>query len=174
MPLIVTPGAADADAYLDLDTVKARWDAEGFDRSNYSDGQLEWAIRNATAWLDGRYEPRFPGKPANGRAQSRSWPRVGAVDRHGETIDDASIPLEVVSAVSHAAKRDVLQPGSLAPDYTRTGQVKRRKVGPIEREFFEPTKPEDSQPYIATVEHAMTRLLTRKLPTAAFATGQIT
>lgn len=112
-----------------------------------SDAIREAALTRGTDYIDGRYRHRFttgrwesmfPGERTAGRAQDREWPRTGAADYDGNELPDDAAPIEVEHATYEAALRELVTPGSLSPDYVPAQLVKRRKVGPIEREFFEP------------------------------------
>jgi hypothetical protein len=85
----------------------------------------EAAARRATAWLDGEYRSRFPGRKRNGRAQALEWPRSDAVDSSGDEIADDELPAEIVAATCEAAIRELAVPGSLSPDVT-PGKIKTR------------------------------------------------
>lgn len=78
----------------------------------------------------------FPGRKVGGRSQLLQWPRAGAIDRNGDTIDPDLVPVEVEYATYEAALRELTAPGSLRPDYVAAQAVKREKVGPLETEFF--------------------------------------
>jgi hypothetical protein len=131
MPLITTPGSATADSYI------SATDAEAYhtDRGNTAwldvgpDAQ-EAALRRATAWLDGRY--RWVGTLAS-TAQALGWPRVGAWDAEGREVASNVVPLRIRQATAEAALY-ALTADLLAPQ--RGAAVKRRKVGPIETEYF--------------------------------------
>lgn len=123
---------------------------EGADAYHAARGRAEWgsasedartaALVRGSDYIDQRYRglagdcagPSFPGTKTGGRAQEREWPRIGATDRGGVSIDPAEIPAEVVRASFEAALRELLQPGSLSPDYIASEQVTREKVGPID------------------------------------------
>ncbi len=115
MALVVTPGAANADAYGTLAAFKAYCDGMGLSYEGKLDPVLEGAIRRATVWLDGKYQHRWPGNRLNGRAQSRAWPRIDAYDVSEELIDSATIPPEVVSASFEAAWVVSANPTILTP-----------------------------------------------------------
>ena len=118
MPLIVTPGAADADSYVSLGDAAAFHTARGNATWTGTDALKEAALRRATAWLDGRYRNRWPGIRLYARAQALDWPRTGAQDREGNYITATTIPAEVVNATCEAALRELVTPGSLSPDVT--------------------------------------------------------
>lgn len=80
-----------------------------------STGEKESALRRAVSWLDGSYNTRWPGVRKNGRLQARAWPRSAATDNEGFSIDDTTIPSEVMRAQIAAALIEAVIPGALAP-----------------------------------------------------------
>lgn len=102
------------------------------------------ALIRASVYIDGRYrkllasgvwQSLFPGVKTEGRGQAREWPRTGAYDYEGNAIPADQVPIEVEQATYEAALRELVEPGSLSPDYVASSTVKRQKVGPIEEEF---------------------------------------
>jgi hypothetical protein len=92
--------------------------------------------QRGSQYLDGVYGSRFWGVPTCGFSQERAWPRTGA-KAYGQTIPDNDIPVAVEQASYAAAHQEAIKPGSLSVSATATGAVKRKKIGPIEKEFFE-------------------------------------
>ena len=86
----------------------------------------------------GTWSTLFPGVKTGGRAQLLDWPRTGAADYEGNAIGIADVPIEVRRAAYEAALRELVEPGSLSPDYVPSEQVKREKAGPFEEEYFGP------------------------------------
>ena len=123
MPLIVTPGAADADSYVTVAAADAYHLAQGRTAWAGTTAIKEEALRRATLWIDGRYKPRWPGARAYRRAQALDWPRVDALDNDGSYINAATIPPEIIAATCEAALRELVTPNSLSPDVT-TGTAK--------------------------------------------------
>lgn len=109
-------GIPDADAFADVAFVDA-WHAA---RANAAwagtDDAKEAAIRRATAWLSGAFG--WVGRRRVGRAQALAWPRSGAVDGDGWSVPYDEVPDEVRQATAEAALRELVAPGSLAPDVT--------------------------------------------------------
>lgn len=101
-------------------------------------GAPEAAIlrQRGSQYVDGVYGSRFWGFPTGGFAQERAWPRTGA-KAYGQTIPDDAVPVAVERASYAAAYQDAIKPGSLSISATAAGAVKRKKIGPIEKEFFE-------------------------------------
>lgn len=92
--------------------------------------------QRGSQYVDGVYGSRFWGVPTGGFAQERAWPRTGA-KAYGQAIPDDVIPVAIEQAAYAAAHQDAIKPGSLSISATATGAVKRKKIGPIEKEFFE-------------------------------------
>lgn len=91
------------------------------------------ALRRASQYLDTHYT--FAGEAATSD-QIREWPRSGVTYR-GETLASDVTPTAVEHAVYEAALREIKAPGSLAPDFTNSGAIKREKkgVGPLMKEI---------------------------------------
>lgn len=118
----------------------------------------EAALRRATTFIDATYRGRFPGYPLKGRAQALEWPRSGAyvvVPDNGRSegllyhgnreyafvdgiyqIPTNQVPREINAAVCEAALRELVKPGSLAPDLKRGGAIKSAGAGSARVEFF--------------------------------------
>jgi hypothetical protein len=128
MALIVETGAGlpNANGYV----LKAEFEAYWAERAiTLPDGDEDGAIIRASQWLDNTYRPRFQGYRRNLRLQSMEWPRVGVTDRSGVYVDFTTLPAEIKQAVCEAAIRDLTEPGSLAPDLDRGGQIKGLAAG---------------------------------------------
>lgn len=138
MSLVVTPPSADS--YVTLAATDAWHSARGNAGWTGADSLKESALRRATTWIDAAFGARFRGVKTGGRAQSLAWPRTGATDAAGEAIGADEIPVEIQRATFEAALREIMTPGSLAPDIvpvtTTGGAVKRirKQVGPLETE----------------------------------------
>lgn len=133
MPLIVTPGADDADSYVTLADAGAYATAKGltFPVAGGATTAAEQALRRATTAVDAVYGPRFPGAPAS-VTQALEWPRSGVTFR-GEDVPDDEIPRQIVNATIEAAVRELAEPGSMNPDQER--RLKSLKAGPVELEW---------------------------------------
>ncbi len=161
MALVVTPGASNADSYADI----AALDAYHVARGNAAwgaatNGNKETAARRATGWLDAAYDGRWEGYRINGRSQPLAWPRLGACDAEGYSIDSTTIPAEVVAATCEAALRELASPGSLSPDVVTGTIAKRKKVGPLEVEYANPSGATAMTPTLTIVDGILARLLT--------------
>lgn len=102
------------------------------------------ALIRASVYIDGRYrkllasgvwQSLFPGVKTEGRGQAREWPRTGAYDYEGNQIPADQVPVEVEQATYEAALREIVEPGSLSPDYVASGAIKRQKVDVLEIEY---------------------------------------
>lgn len=158
MALVVETGAviAGANSYLAI----ADADAYHSDRGNTawssaSDSQKTAAILAATAFLDGRYRPRFKGYRTQPLTQCLEWPRV-SVDVDGYQGPKANrmtgryylqgdiIPQRIKDAVCALALRALS--GSLSPDLDPA--VSKEKVDVIEIEYGKGLKGSVSYPEI--------------------------
>ena len=115
---------AGADAYHS-ERGNAGWDG--------TEGVKTAALVRASQYLDTHYT--FAGEAATA-GQVREWPRSGVIYR-GETLASDTIPAAVEMAAYEAALRELETPGSLSPDFTEAGAIKRVKkgVGPLAKEI---------------------------------------
>lgn len=127
-------------------------DAYWADRSNATwagktTQQKQGALLEATAFLEGEYAGRWPGKILV-TAQGLSWPRDDAYDRDKREL--TGVPASVVSAVAELAL--LTFSGALAPSRDGSKRVKRQKAGSLEIEY-ETTKGSvgKSYPFIDTI-----------------------
>lgn len=125
-------GLPDADSYASEADFEAHAESHGL---TYT-GDVETALVRATAWIDGAFRSRFPGARTNGRSQGLEWPRRNATDASGEAIADDEIPAEIVRATAAAALRELTSVGSLSPDVTGGGAIRRerKRLGSMEKE----------------------------------------
>ncbi|GGD43467.1 DnaT-like ssDNA-binding protein [Aureimonas glaciei] len=143
---------AEADAYL-LARGSTAW-------ASATETARDAALIRASGYIDGRYRARFSGRKAEGRAQTREWPRVGATDASGEEIGETEVPSEVLDATFEAAARELSSPGSLAPDFDAGTLIKREKVGPIETEYATPIDAAAARPVVSIIDDILSGLLT--------------
>lgn len=129
-------------------------------------GDVLPALVRASAYIDGRYGLRFAGSRAGGYAQELAWPRTGAMTAEGFSVPADEIPAAVERATYEAALRELASPGSLTPDYTASAVVKRKKVGPIEKEYAVSgaATVNDVRPVVTVIEEMLALLLVPKLP----------
>lgn len=161
MALITTPGASDADSYIDVDAFKTYACNMGFDIADKTDPQIEQALRRGTRWIDTTYGSRFVGTPTTA-TQALEWPRTGATWRGSELPDDA-IPSQVKNATSEAAWRELTTPGSLSPDYVAAERVVREKVGELEVQYSDKiTSASDVLPVVSVIDGILAGLLNAK------------
>lgn len=132
MALIVEDGTAPAGAnsYVTEAYVEAFCD----DRGITIPADIDTKAVRATYWLDGRYRARYPGLRENGRDQSLEWPREDAVDRDGNEIPEASVPVEIKDATCVA----IIRAADLYPTDGGGTYVKREKLGSLEVEYGSP------------------------------------
>lgn len=93
------------------------------------------ALIRATAAIDATYGNRFTGYRSNGRDQELQWPRTQAYDQESYLLPSDEVPTEVVKATFEASVRELAEPGSMAPDLERGGQVKSLKAGSVAIEY---------------------------------------
>lgn len=134
MALIVEDGTglANADAYVSLAEFKAYAAAVGYDLTEYTDEQIERAIRRATIWIDARYGATFLGTWVIA-TQRLEWPRADVYYR-GVYLASNAIPQKLKSAVCEVTWQELSKPGSLNP-VADPAPVKSRKVGDVEVQF---------------------------------------
>lgn len=93
--------------------------------------------QRGSAYVDGTYGPRLGcSVPTGGIDQERAWPRTGHVV-NGIAIAPDAIPAKWVDASYRAAYLIATNPAFGSATVNPMQRVKRQKVGPIEREFFE-------------------------------------
>ena len=100
------------------------------------DAAADAALLRASAYIDGLYGRRFSGRPTGGASQEREWPRTGAVDYYGQSLDAGTIPDRVVSASYEAAILELASPGSLTVTLTPDQRKVLTKVDKIEWEII--------------------------------------
>jgi hypothetical protein len=134
-------GLANADSYVsvaDADTyVGEHLRAANADRVAWlaaSNANKEIALRQATDWLDVTFRERWKGRRIN-ETMSLAWPRFGATDEDGYTLDSDAVPQVVKDACAEMAARGVGE-DLFVDNASPSGAVKRTKdkVGPLETE----------------------------------------
>jgi hypothetical protein len=91
-------------------------------------------LRRATEAMLALYRERWKGVRATG-TQSLDWPRLDVVvDTYARAADE--VPVEVQKACAILALKAIA--GDLDPDPTQA--TKRKRVGPIDVEYFEPAQ----------------------------------
>ncbi len=133
MAVIVEDGVGrlDADSFVSLEDADAYWAgrpqaplAPGWEAA--SEALREGALREAARHLCQVWGTRFSGTPTYGRGQALCWPRRGAMDRSGETLEQDVVPREVIAACCELAARALVAP--LSDDLPRGGQVREEEV----------------------------------------------
>lgn len=140
-----------ANSYLGVDDFKTYADLRGLPYEGKSDDEIGQALIRATAWIDSTYRARFSGVRTYGSLQSLLWPRKAGSIVHGQYVPDAylttltdseglaipttEIPDALKNAVAEAGYRELIGPGSLAPDLERGGDIRRLKAGSVEVEY---------------------------------------
>jgi hypothetical protein len=116
--LVVESGAglSNADSYLSVDDADTYHTAQGAPTvwSDSTDPEKEAALRQATAYLDNRYAPRWVGSRINS-TMSLAWPRRYATDRDGYTISESAVPRGVKNATAYIALK-IREGDTLVPD----------------------------------------------------------
>lgn len=113
----------------------------------------------ASEWLDARFRESFPGRKTNGRAQLREWPRIGASDEEGYTIDSAVPPVEVEYATYEAARRDFASQGILSKDYTPNQYQRASVSGAVSVDYTNFNSASETQIQIQIVIDILSRIL---------------
>lgn len=101
----------------------------------------------------------FKGTRTN-TAQPLAWPRTGVYDLEGEEYGGAVIPTAIVQAQMWLAFY-IVSGNSLttvASSASSTGALKRKKIGPIEKEWFESTTGGSTSLSISDLNNAWTLL----------------
>jgi len=84
-------------------------------------------------------------------------------DRWATEWDNDDAPEPVKYAIIEAARRELVSPGSLSPDYVASRVVsrERKKVGPLEKEleYAEATSASSVRPQIAIIEQLLAGLI---------------
>ena len=107
----------------------AAWTASGTD-----DGKRTAALVRASQAIDAFYGARYPGAIASAD-QDLLWPRVEVVWRGTDLADDV-VPAPIEKAAYELALRELVKPGSLAPDVAAGPQKVLTRVDKIEWEVI--------------------------------------
>jgi hypothetical protein len=126
-------GVPGANSYATEDAADDYFD----DRANTdwatSTADKEAALIRASAAIDARYWSQFSGDRLMGRDQGLEWPRANATDIDGNPLPSDELPIELVQATFEMAVRELLNPGSGAPDLTRA--VRSVHAGSVSVDF---------------------------------------
>jgi hypothetical protein len=146
-------GIPAANAYQDEALWKAWADQRLYVYTSFSSDQVKSSLVRGAQWLDTTYRVSWPGVRTFGPAgQGLLWPRKAGrfvngvfvnygplatvVDSEGNAIPVNAIPIEMKLAQNEAAWRELVSPGSLAPDLDRGGAIKSLKAGSVGIEYF--------------------------------------
>lgn len=100
------------------------------------DDLIGQALVRASEYIDAAYLTVWPGVKAEGRTQTRQWPRAGVWDASGYPVDADTVPAEVENATYEGASRELTTTGALAADVKPGGGVIRRvRAGSTEVEY---------------------------------------
>jgi len=114
-------------------------------------GTVAAARLRGSVYLDGHYYRRWPGEPAGGVDQERSWPRKSAADRYGNAIPPAAVPARVVNASYEAALIELRTPGFFSKTFTEADKKVLTKVQSIEWKYIGSSKGDRSSSPVSTV-----------------------
>jgi hypothetical protein len=155
--LVVTAGASNSDSYNSLAELETYYTAHGAPEgwSTLDDVAKCKHARNAAAWMDRRWPWLGLITYAVSPAQALAWPRSGAVDRDGRTIDRETIPTGIKSLhaeVTKLAVEDKLQLSALE----RGGLVASEQIGPISTSYFLGAPGGSSYPFLDSLASRFT------------------
>ena len=131
-------------------------------------GNITAARQRGSVYIDGSYEPFFPGVPTD-PVQERSWPRTGAVDRYGRSLDPDAVPQRVINASYEAAYLELQEPGSLSATISGNERIKTLKAGSVEIDYADSTSTDaisGAIPKATVIEGILAPLLQPILPAA--------
>jgi len=146
-------------------------------------GQKTAALIRASLFVDGlgqrrlpnmRFISLFPGVPTGGRAQELAWPRTGASDMNGVAIDADTVPREVEQATYEGALREIVEPGSLSPDYRPGSVVKSERLDVIQTEYLPPVDTGDGKSPVRPVVTVVADLLAPVMTAASLTPWPLT
>ena len=136
MALVVEDGTgkSNADSYISVTDADTYFTNHGSPTAwtGLSTAEKESQLRYATVTLDGNWE--WWGS-ITVTTQALGWPRSGAEDGEGRSIDTDEIPARVKDAQCELALMGTSN--ALNSSYDRGNDVRREKVGPIETEYFD-------------------------------------
>lgn len=171
-------GVASADSYAAVSAATTYWENRPHDpnaavwtAAAAVTGKQEGMLREATAYLDATYGALYRGSRST-TAQGLLWPRVSRIDLDpddydtiadlvaaqaetdapiigGDGLQLAALPAQIITATIELAVR--ANSARLAKDEGTEGWLKRRKVGPIEREWGGPGTPGGSYGFVDTL-----------------------
>lgn len=149
-----------SDFYSTIDAADTYHSARGNDTWTGSEEVKGVAMLRGSEYIDQAFRSAFPGFKTELRDQLREWPRSDAVDIEGNYLDSEMVPNEVYNATYEAALHELVDSGSLLPDYVPGEQLKRVKVDVIEVEFTAPHGAISVLPIIAIIRGILEPILT--------------
>ena len=166
-------GLPGADSYVSVTDCEAYATARGMTFSASPIDDAEAALRRATAWVDGSFRARFPGRRRNGRGQALEWPRVSATDAEGNAIADDEIPVEIVHATCEAAVRELATPGALSPDVVMAQTLKAASVdGAVSVTYAGGGGVDGQRPIATVIDDILSSLIGARAKSGAAVFGQ--
>lgn len=130
MPLTI-----DVDTYLtvaDANTYFVNRNNSVWTASLPTDTEKEAALRKATDYLEFIYQGQWVGAVTD-IAQVLAWPRVGLIDADFRSLSSTVNPVQIKNATAELALKVLSE--DLLVDVPAGGQLKMKKVGPLEQEF---------------------------------------
>lgn len=147
------------EAYGTNDGFRTYHTARGRDVSQWNDAAISAARLVGSEWIDANYGSSFPGWKVGMRLQVRQWPRYSAMDVDGWSIPSDSVPNELDNATYEAALRQLINPGSLAVDWTPQ-QYKRATVeGAVSVEYMMYANASDVQTRFQAIDEILAGIL---------------
>lgn len=131
MALVVEDGSgkSDADAYVSVSFADTyftnRQGSTAWNDSSVTVSDKEAAIRNATSFLDRRYNAMWVGRRVE-KDQALAYPRVGVTDVDGFTVGSDDVPTVLEQACCEAAVLALSE--DLMPDITNSGIISEESV----------------------------------------------
>jgi hypothetical protein len=131
MAIVVEDGSgkSDADAYVSVSFADTyftnRQGSTAWNASSVTTSHKEAAIRNATAYLDRRYNSMWVGRRVE-RLQALAFPRTDIIDVDGFAVDSDDIPTALEHACCEAAVMALSE--DLLPDIANSGIISEESV----------------------------------------------
>ncbi len=126
-------GLSTANSYVSENDADTYFEDRGNTDWTDSSDDKEAALIRATAAIDATYRARFSGYKTNMRDQALEWPRTAAYDAQGNLVE--GVPIEIINATIEAAARELTEAGSMMPDLSRGGDIRRLQAGSVAIEY---------------------------------------
>jgi hypothetical protein len=127
-------GKSDAESYLSVEEFKTYADGVGYDYSDYTDTQIEQALRRGTMWFDAIYGVLLAGDLVS-TTQALALPQDNLYDYRGNLAPSDSIAPVFKKATAEGVYRELVSPNSLLPVVVETEIIKSVKVDTIGVEY---------------------------------------